>query len=242
MRLMVESVHRRASTHATNARTRNVDTSRFLRSVRAQDRYNGTMGNKAPAAIPPRPPLTDPKKTRICVIGFSTSHNVGRAAKLANAIAASYPGKYETWFYFNGDFRNEPGGLLQAVKKELDPEQQEQFRSHRSAPFCWLETMDKKIAKGGRDRLCEWAAKEFPDNAEIQTLATTAPAIFSNDLFPTKFKPTTQAPNEALPQSFGNKTKASRRDSVAVTKARLEKNKGRQKETTPSTMKVEVYE
>ncbi len=49
-------------------------------------------------------------------------------------------------------------------------------------------------------------------------------------------------PKNSPPKSTGSKAKASRRDSVAVTKARMEKGKGRKKENLPPGMQVEVYE
>ena len=51
----------------------------------------------------------------------------------------------------------------------------------RSSPFCWLETPDgARDAKGGRDRLCEWALATFPstDPADkVIQLASTAPSM-----------------------------------------------------------------
>jgi hypothetical protein len=46
----------------------------------------------------------------------------------------------------------------------------------------------------------------------------------------------------SAPVSTGSKAKASRRDSVAVTKARMEKGKGRKKENLPPGVQVEVFE
>ncbi len=51
-----------------------------------------------------------------------------------------------------------------------------------------------------------------------------------------------QTPDVPPPKSTGNKLNASRRDSVAVTKARMEKNKDRVKEKAPPGINVEVIE
>ena len=148
------------------------------------------MGCSQSAAIPARVAVPT-GHTRICVIGFSMSHNVGRAAKLANAIASAHPDKYETWFYF-GKFR-EQGGLLETVKAELTADDQKNFAEHKTAPFCWLETDDGgRQGIGGRDRLCEWAAAEFPDDSAVLALANTPPSKkpWKGDLFPSSTKPT----------------------------------------------------
>mmetsp|Transcript_3221 Transcript_3221/g.3579 ORF Transcript_3221/g.3579 Transcript_3221/m.3579 type:complete len:174 (-) Transcript_3221:241-762(-) len=146
------------------------------------------MGNKIP--VPKRPPVPV-GMTRICVSGFSISHHVGQAQKLAAAIAAEHPDKYETWFYFsNSGFKN----FLSQFLQERLPEDQKGLPSvlgsdktlaeHTSAPFCWLEQGGTAVAdgddkvegktyqvKGGRDMLCQWAGKEFPNNESIQALS-----------------------------------------------------------------------
>ena len=146
--------------------------------------------------MPARPPVSA-GRVRICVTGFTLSHNVGRAARVANAIAAACPDKYETWFYFDKRFRDPAGSsFLDTVKSELSEEQQTQFAAHRSAPFCWLETADGgRDAKGGRDRLSEWAVKEFKDVPEVLELASTGPSLlpWRGDLFATSHKPTVQS-------------------------------------------------
>ena len=84
-------------------------------------------------------------KTRICVAGFATSHHTNRAGKLARAIAAAKPDEYETWFYFDSSgYRPD---FLDLVKKELSEEQQKKFAAHKSSPFCWLETTERKTRK-----------------------------------------------------------------------------------------------
>jgi hypothetical protein len=98
---------------------------------------------------------------------------------LARAIAQHAPDKYETWFYFcSKGYRHEETGFLKQIKSELSEEQQKQFAGHMSSPFCWLETPDgKRDAKGGRDRLCEWALATFPEIPAIKELASTDPSI-----------------------------------------------------------------
>ena len=115
-------------------------------------------------------------KVRICVAGFTLSHHTGRARKLADAIVKAQPSKYESWFYF--DTKTYQKEFLPVLKAELPPDQQELFKTHKSSPFCWLEHADgTKDAKGGRDRLCEWAIKEFPSDDTIQKLCATQPSL-----------------------------------------------------------------
>jgi hypothetical protein len=60
------------------------------------------MGASASRAkpVPERPPVPA-GKVRVCVAGFAVSHNVGRAASVARAIAANSPEQFESWFYFD---------------------------------------------------------------------------------------------------------------------------------------------
>ncbi len=70
--------------------------------------------------------------------------------------------------------------FLKTIKAELSPEQQEQFKNHKSSPFCWLETFDgKKIVIGGRDRLCEWVnnSEKFKNNQAVKRLTMTEPSL-----------------------------------------------------------------
>ena len=140
--------------------------------------------------VPSRPPIPA-GKTRICVSGFGVSHNTGRAQKLAAEIAKQEADKYETWFYFSTfcyrDF------VRDFVSKEL-PEDQKKIPStldsekpmekHQSAPFVWLEQGQNEItAIGGRDRFCQWAAVNFPDNESIQALTSLEEPPFSELFF-----------------------------------------------------------
>lgn len=141
------------------------------------------MGGSASVPDRPRVPLG---VTRICVTGFSTSHNVGRAANLAAAIASAYPEKYETWYYFsNFGYRK----MLDSLKEEIPVEQRKNrgnldnektIGEHKSAPFVWLERseegVDEKeiVAIGGRDMFAQWAGNLFTDNESIQSLSDVA--------------------------------------------------------------------
>jgi hypothetical protein len=132
------------------------------------------MGNKVPKPIPARG-VTLSSKQRLCVAGFTLSHHTNRAATLARTLAALHPEKYETWFYFdNKGYREE---LLKTVKSELSEEQKMTFSSHRSSPFCWIETQDEIKALGGRDKFCEWAIQMHPETADILALASAEPRL-----------------------------------------------------------------
>ena len=96
-----------------------------------------------------------------------------------------------TRFYFAGgeDYRNY---INEKVKPDLPAAQQEKFKEHKSAPFCWLEipgegeknTLD---CKGGGDRFREWALDTFPAdneaNKEIRELAGRDPSLLSDFFF-----------------------------------------------------------
>jgi hypothetical protein len=133
------------------------------------------MGSSSSRVLPPRPPVAEGKK-RICVAGFTLSHHTNRARKIADAIVASQPEVYESWYFFDSkayrDFLNT------TIKPNLPDEQQKKFAAHKSSPFCWVESDDGSLdAKGGRDGLCEWALAEFPDTASVSTLAQNEPSL-----------------------------------------------------------------
>jgi len=128
------------------------------------------------ASIPARPPVPA-GKTRLCVAGFGTSHHTARASRVARAVGASAPERLETWFYFDSAGYRGKDGLLPKIKSELDKDDQERFASHNSSPFCWFEYPDgRRKGIGGRDKLCEWAQAEFPNDSHIQKLTTTLPS------------------------------------------------------------------
>ena len=71
-----------------------------------------------------------------------------------------------SWFYFDDQgFRGEKSrfvgqvyspwrgttGFLARIKTELDEAQQEEFKDHVTAPFCWLELPD------GRKKIQGWS-------------------------------------------------------------------------------------
>ena len=101
---------------------------------------------------------------------------------MAETIAKTYPEKYETYFYFcSTGYRGEQS-FLTSIKPQLTPEQQEQFKDHKTSPFCFLEPHEGALnALGGRDRLCEWALTVFTDkekDKEIIRLCSTPPSLF----------------------------------------------------------------
>jgi len=120
-----------------------------------------------------------------------TTHG-GRAVNLARLIQQKFPNEYETWFYFTfgSNFRGEngdgQGGVVRQIKDLLSAEEKEKLHSHKTTPFCWIETSDSIRGIGGRDRLCEWIATkpELLAVEEIKTLSSTPPgfgdAIFDN--------------------------------------------------------------
>jgi hypothetical protein len=134
--------------------------------------FNSILSNRF---VPLRPPLT-PGITYICVSGFKISHHTGRACQIAKEISKVNP-EYKTWFYF--DSPSEYRKFLKIIKTEFLPEEQYKFKNHKTSPFCWLETCDKKIAIGGRDRLCEWVnnSDKFKKNSIIKNLTTTDPKL-----------------------------------------------------------------
>ena len=143
--------------------------------------------------IPPRPPVR-PGRTRICLAGFSISHHTGRATNIIREITAAHPDAFESWFYFDKNFRIvQPDGscLLSDVKAELSEEDRDRLKDHRSSPFCWLETPGG--ARGwGRDKLSEWALATFTDtevDARIIQLSSTVPVWGPSEWFSTTKHP-----------------------------------------------------
>mmetsp|Transcript_3110 Transcript_3110/g.4205 ORF Transcript_3110/g.4205 Transcript_3110/m.4205 type:complete len:165 (+) Transcript_3110:126-620(+) len=127
--------------------------------------------------VPKRPPVPD-GKTRIGVSGFGISHNTGHAQKLAAEIAKTHPDKFETWFYFSTfQFKDFLKNILQEIPEDqksklstLDTNPRT-MENHKSSPFVWLDKEQASMqALGGRDKFCEWAKVEFPDDKAIQAL------------------------------------------------------------------------
>ena len=110
---------------------------------------------------PPCPPVPE-DMVRICVSGFHFSPNVGRAVKLAEAIAAAHSQKYDTWFYMTTvahySFLRKKlaeGGWLPDRPAEQWTEggsNRNGVQAHTKAPFVWLEFPDgTKRYIGGRE-------------------------------------------------------------------------------------------
>ncbi|CAK0830585.1 unnamed protein product, partial [Prorocentrum cordatum] len=119
-------------------------------------------------------------KTRICVAGFGISHHTNHAGKIARGIVEANPDHYESWFYFSS--KGYPQ-LLAQIKGELPADQQKRFGSHRTAPFCWLESPEGRLdAKGGRDSFCEWVrdSGKFSTQRydEVRVDAAWEPTVF----------------------------------------------------------------
>jgi hypothetical protein len=135
----------------------------------------GEMGNKTPKLFPEKRPPVAVGKIRICVLGFQSSHHTNRAGQLTRLIVSTFPNQYESWFHFDS-----PGyrTSLEQIKKQLPESQQSSFSQHHSSPFCWLEFPDKEIQGiGGRDRLCEWAISQFPQDTKITEFASQSPSL-----------------------------------------------------------------
>ena len=124
----------------------------------------------------PLRPLPTQGITYICVSGFKISHHTSRACQIAKEIAKEHP-EYKTWFYF--DSPSKYIKFLKIIKMEFSPEEQYKFKNHKTSPFCWLETHDRKIVIGGRDRLCEWVnnSDKFEKNSIIKNLTTSEPKL-----------------------------------------------------------------
>eukprot|EP01104_Vermistella_antarctica_P000815 TRINITY_DN10927_c0_g1_i1.p1 TRINITY_DN10927_c0_g1~~TRINITY_DN10927_c0_g1_i1.p1 ORF type:complete len:158 (+),score=25.37 TRINITY_DN10927_c0_g1_i1:30-503(+) len=155
------------------------------------------MGSSA--SVPRKGPVAA-GKTRVCIAGFPISHNVGLSVKTADEIAKVHPDKYETWYYYgySSTFRD---FIDTEVKPTLSPEQQEHFKAHRTAPFCWIEKDDGTVhAYGPGDRFREWVASEFAadDDASIKELATRPPSLLG-DLFFNKSTATTTVITDEVP-------------------------------------------
>jgi hypothetical protein len=93
---------------------------------------------------------------------------MGRARRIASAIAAQYPQQYETWFKIGGDvdFHDFTRQIFDSVPFPAH------LRGHDTSPFCWLERGENAVIEpiGGCDHLCEWAKRTFAGNADIVAL------------------------------------------------------------------------
>jgi hypothetical protein len=139
--------------------------------------------------IPKRTPVPA-GKTRLCVAGWPNSPHVGRAVNLAREIAKADPSSYETWFFltYGSNLRGEggdgKGGLMGEIKALMPADDKERLASHKSVPFCWIETPGGVTGFGGRDRFCEWVQKQekLMQIAVVKEMATTDPSP-PGDLF-----------------------------------------------------------
>lgn len=115
--------------------------------------------------------------TRICVSGYYFSHHTSWARKIADELLHQHPNTYETWYHFVG-FK-EYKSFLNTIKKEF-PENHP-LSSHTTSPFCWLEKENEFIPIGGRDRLSEWVATNYPDASGKlkQLIETKSPPLLS---------------------------------------------------------------
>eukprot|EP01129_Flabellula_baltica_P006199 TRINITY_DN2297_c0_g1_i1.p1 TRINITY_DN2297_c0_g1~~TRINITY_DN2297_c0_g1_i1.p1 ORF type:complete len:170 (-),score=31.63 TRINITY_DN2297_c0_g1_i1:55-531(-) len=107
------------------------------------------MGNKQ-ANIPPRPPITNPNKTRICVAGYELSAHFRKARNVAHRIQQVDPEQFETWYF--SPSREQYFEYLQFLKDEdfgVPPE-------WKTSPIVWFERVDGIEIIGGRHELCEW--------------------------------------------------------------------------------------
>jgi len=118
------------------------------------------MGNTPEPELPPRNPVPE-GKTRICVSGYTISIHFKRARNVAYEIAKADPNAYETWFY--GPPRDKYFEWLTNFKQtEAVPDE---WKDHKTSPICWFERPGQPIEIiGGRDKLCEWTIKNFPDS------------------------------------------------------------------------------
>ncbi len=136
--------------------------------------FVGLQAYKRSKAIS-RPPAMSPVpkgKIRICVAGGTHSAPSARAHYLADAIAASDPEKYETWYYFD------QYAFWPFVKEKFDPVPfPAHLKGHSTMPFVWLERQNPTSGAtneitpiGGSDHFAAWALENI-GNAQIKALA-----------------------------------------------------------------------
>lgn len=129
--------------------------------------FVGLQAFKRSKAISNPPPASAvPKdKIRICVAGGTHSAPSARAHYLADAIAASNPEKYETWYYFD-QYEFWP-----FVKEKFDPVPfPAHLKGHATMPFVWLErhnpvsgATNEITPIGGSDHFAAWAQENIED-------------------------------------------------------------------------------
>ncbi len=123
--------------------------------------------------------------------GTTVSLHAGRAHAIADAIVASDPSKYETWYYWTG-YAEYGRFILERFANVPFPAH---LKGHSTSPFVWIEQgppADKSAAAaaatsvltpiGGRDRFAEWAVARFatvqgPKAAAVMKLAGEEPGL-----------------------------------------------------------------
>ncbi len=134
------------------------------------------MGNAAAVAAPVYPPLNN--KTRICLTGFKVSTHAGRAQQVASLVAATYPDLYETWFRYGWPSEHYAFHAELSEKFGLTGSDH-RLAAHKSSPFVWFESKTQSegavpfpgregvwaLPIGGRDDLCAWVVKTFPEQS-----------------------------------------------------------------------------
>jgi hypothetical protein len=112
-------------------------------------------------------------KTRICVAGYTHSVPTAKARYLATLIAEEFPGKFETWFYFDTGYHNF------TTKRFANVDFPAHLKGRDSSPFVWLETGSDNVVEplGDAALMSKWAldAKNgVAGNAAVKALATTS--------------------------------------------------------------------
>ncbi|KAK3271261.1 hypothetical protein CYMTET_20379 [Cymbomonas tetramitiformis] len=128
-------------------------------------------------------------KTRLCISGFSYSHNTGLARQIADKIADLKANEYETWFVFGvPGLSHDHYGFVDALKPKLATEEQRKkymAREGWSAPFVWMETLgaDDAVvytAIGGCDDFRAWSKAKNFGSAEIDALCDRDPSLWGD--------------------------------------------------------------
>lgn len=129
------------------------------------------------------PARTAPGQTRdglqrLCMVGMQPSHNTGRAKLVFDEITEVGRDVVETWVAIFPRAANSYYDFVEALKAELPEEQRQEYSGRHgwSSPFVWLELPDgSRRAVGGRQELCAWAVRTFPDSDKLKQWAATEP-------------------------------------------------------------------
>ena len=143
-------------------------------------------------------PVTSAGKTCICISGFGyLSHHTVRARRIARAVEAAHPSRFETFFWFDQQrYRGEKpkktglprsaypleGSFLHSFYASLDETERQRLANHITSPFIWLAHPDGRCeCLGGRSELCEWVEKHLgldPKASAALALAKAPPPKF----------------------------------------------------------------